>query len=43
MSTEPGRRPKLLGTGTQILLIVVFAAALAVLAFAAASVVTLPV
>ena len=42
MSTEPGRRPKPLGTGVQILLIVIFATALAILGFAAASVVTLP-
>lgn len=42
MSTEPGRRPKSLGTGVQILLVVIFATALAILAFAAASVVTLP-
>lgn len=42
MSAEPGRRSKPTGTRTQVLLIVVFAAILAVLAFAAASVVTLP-
>ena len=41
MSTEPGRRPKPMGTATQILLLVLFATALAVLAFAAASVVSL--
>lgn len=41
MSTEPGRRPKPIGTGIQILLIVTFATVLAVLAFAAASVVQL--
>ena len=41
MNTEPRRRPKPIGTGAQILLIVVFATALAVLAFAAASVVSL--
>jgi hypothetical protein len=41
MNIEPGRRPKPIGTGTQVLLIVVFATALAVLAFAAASVVQL--
>ena len=38
MSTEPGRRRDI-GTGTQVLLIVLFATILAVLAFAAASVV----
>jgi hypothetical protein len=41
MDIEPNRRPKALGTGMQILLIVMFATALAVLAFAAASVVQL--
>jgi hypothetical protein len=41
MSTEPGRRPKPMGTTMQIVLIVLFATALAVLAFAAASVVNL--
>lgn len=41
MNTEPGRPPKPIGTGTQVLLIVVFATALAILAFAAASVVQL--
>ena len=41
MDTEPSRRSKPIGTGMQILLIVMFATALAVLAFAAASVVQL--
>lgn len=41
MSTEPRRQPRPLGTTTQIVLIVIFATALAVLAFAAASVVSL--
>ncbi|MDC9825468.1 hypothetical protein PRN20_17185 [Devosia sp. ZB163] len=40
MSSEPGRRPKPIGTTTQIVLLVLFATALAVLAFAAASIVS---
>ena len=39
MSTEPDRRPRPMNTTTQIVLLVLFATALAVLAFAAASVV----
>jgi hypothetical protein len=41
MSTEPDRHSKPSGSAMQILLIVMFATALAVLAFAAASVVQL--
>jgi len=41
MSTEPARRSRRVGTATQILLIIAFATALAILAFAAASVVSL--
>ena len=41
MTTEPGRRPRSISITTQIVLIVLFAATLAVLAFAAASVVSL--
>jgi hypothetical protein len=39
MSTEPDRRPTPMNTTTQIVLLVLFATALAVLAFAAASIV----
>jgi hypothetical protein len=39
MSSEPDRRPRPINTTTQILLLVLFATALAVLAFTAASIV----
>lgn len=39
MSTEPDRRPRPMNTTMQIVLLVLFATALAVLAFAAASIV----
>lgn len=39
MSTEPSRRPREVNPTTQVALIVLFAAVLAVLAFAAASMV----
>lgn len=41
MSTEPGQRPRPTSTATQILLVVLFATILAILAFAAASVINL--